>query len=85
MEVAADGARVPERIHGVRRVREQPAFEIGIGPGARDDGGADAPFYARLEGLHDLVERCRVDVVFLVRIVSSARTRNGISPDSEPS
>ena len=51
-----------EPIDRLGRVFQQPSLELGVGPGAGDDAGADMRADLGLEGLDDLVERGRIDI-----------------------
>src|SRR4051794_25496681 len=64
-QMAADRADEAERIGRLGRVREQPALEFGIAPGARDDTGAVMRPDLRLARLDDPVEHGRIDIALL--------------------
>ena len=64
-QVAADLAEMAHRVDRLGSVLEQPLLERRIGPGARDDAGADMRADLGLVGFDDLVEDGRVDVALL--------------------
>ena len=82
-EVVANPADVAERTHGRAGVVQQRLPESGVRPGLGDNLRAIMRADSGFVGLDDGIQRCRIDIALLVRIVSSARTRSSVSESSE--
>ena len=61
----ADAADMAERADRLGRIIKQGAFELRIGPGLGDDARAIVRADPGLIGLHDGVERGRIDIALL--------------------
>jgi hypothetical protein len=63
--MGGDRVEAGHRVRRLGRVGQEPAFELGIDPGACDDAGADMRADPCFDILDDLVERGRIDISLL--------------------